>query len=321
MCIDMNQPSSMNESNPDSLPQGMETMHSIYNTEDADITFRSCDNVIFKVHSVILKFASDVFSGMVSMPSSANSVNDIILLSESSQILEVLFDSIYPRRRTLLRLEEFQFPFIFKLIDAAEKYDIFDIIGLTKQMVVRRALSGSALEHYAIASRHQWLDVIVHISRFIPPPQTENPAQRCTLEMIDTSNLLKLFSLHQRRRAALIRALSISYQKNLSDDIRDNHLKWEEISEDHSCGCRSQAHNKVTWAAFKMAVLSLFDLTSPYDCTQKFDRKSSFWADSKLKELWSDRCTKCSEEYFSKDSLCSEFSRVLGMLPSSVEPY
>lgn len=296
-----------------------ERVHKVYHSDDGDVTLRSCDKVLFKVHSVILKLASDVFSGMISLPNSSAFVNDVVNLTEKGEIIEVLLDSIYPRRRSSLKFGEYTFNFLSRLADAADKYDILDVTETLKSMLHEAKFPGSALERYALASRQGWTEVVKITVKQMPPPQTDNTIQMRILKTLDTQSLLNLFNLHQRRKSFLLRALNISFQRNATNNSRDNILRWECLSLSHAATCRSQAHDKTIWAAFKMAVLSFFEITAPVECALIFGYGASFWDRHELNGLWADLCTKCNNLFFNKVEFAIEFIRVILLLPLTFE--
>ncbi|KAH8111718.1 hypothetical protein DFH11DRAFT_1611462 [Phellopilus nigrolimitatus] len=241
-----------------------------YNDPDADITLQSSDGVRFKVHSLILRLSSDALA--------SNPADEIVQLSEGGDIIISLLNSIYPRRPRP-KLSSLPFSFVSRLVAAADKYDLLD---------------------YALASRHGWDSDARSISQFIPPPNTSNPPQRTVLESMGTASLLKLFDLHRRRRDIIIRALSISYDKNAVADIREHHLRWEVISREHAEDCRSQTHDKLAWANLKLFILTEMDRISPDEVFRKL--QSEVLNSNRLKDIWEGQCSKCSARFF--NNLC-----------------
>lgn len=90
------------------------------NAPDADISFVSSDNVIFRVHRVHLDSHAEGFP-----PSSLDLPNphELIPLSETSDTLEILFQHIYPRSYPCL--DGMEFEELGRLAEAAEKYQIY----------------------------------------------------------------------------------------------------------------------------------------------------------------------------------------------------
>ena len=89
------------------------------NADDSDLTIRSCDGQLFRVHARNLYEHSDGFPGS-DVPSQPNEVVD---LTETSETLEILFQFMYRRPQPELRnLPSAQ---LYALADAVDKYGVF----------------------------------------------------------------------------------------------------------------------------------------------------------------------------------------------------
>ncbi|KAF7978046.1 hypothetical protein HWV62_1667 [Athelia sp. TMB] len=87
--------------------------------DDADVTFRSCDGVLFKIHRNNLAVVSEGFAP----PPGTDSSNEIVSLTENAETLELLFQYMYPRRQP--NLSVLRFKLLAELAEAAEKYQVF----------------------------------------------------------------------------------------------------------------------------------------------------------------------------------------------------
>ncbi|KAI5118817.1 hypothetical protein M0805_000204 [Coniferiporia weirii] len=255
---------------------------------------------------------------MVSIPRTQESVapqDDILHLTESSAVILAILNTIYPRRP---RPELKTFSFVLQLARAADKYDILDLTTRIRDLISLdfKAFPGTVLEKYILASFHRWDEDARYISQFIPPINTEDLQQRSVLETMDTAWLLKLISLHRRRQDALNRALSIGYNKNASEDVREQRLRWEVIAMDHAEDCRSQAHDKTIWAAFKLHVLTEINKYSPDEALQAIHRLCN---DNRTQALWDEECTKCNTRFLSKSYFILEFGRIINRLPKEID--
>ena len=65
-----------------------------------DLILKSCDDIKFHVHTLILSLSSSVFKDMFDMPHTT-STKEPVELSESGQVLLLLLDIIYPGRGLL----------------------------------------------------------------------------------------------------------------------------------------------------------------------------------------------------------------------------
>ncbi|KZP22451.1 hypothetical protein FIBSPDRAFT_859520 [Athelia psychrophila] len=91
---------------------------------DSDISFRSRDGVTLKLHRKNLETSSEGFSP----PAGTTSEHEIISLTESGEMLELLFRFIYPQRYP--DLKDVEFKQLEKLSEAAEKYQVYSAMAV-----------------------------------------------------------------------------------------------------------------------------------------------------------------------------------------------
>ncbi|KAJ3924640.1 MAG: hypothetical protein NXY57DRAFT_969404 [Lentinula lateritia] len=91
----------------------------LFERHDSDIIIRSSDNCLFRLHKQNLECATDGFP-----PSSTLTHGDIVALSESGAVLEILFQFMYPRPSP--GLEKLEFQELILIAEAAEKYGVFN---------------------------------------------------------------------------------------------------------------------------------------------------------------------------------------------------
>lgn len=92
---------------------------------DSDITIRSSDGVLFKVHKKNLEMHSEGFPG-----EEVATLNEIVNLTETSTTLELLFQYMY--RQPQPDLGKVPFTVLASLAEAAEKYRVFPAIEVCK---------------------------------------------------------------------------------------------------------------------------------------------------------------------------------------------
>ena len=92
---------------------------------DSDITFKSSDNVLFKVHTLNIRTHATGFA-----PPEFPALNEIVSLPEHSSTLELLFRFMYPERHP--DLECIKFDILEPLAEAAEKYEVFSAMNICK---------------------------------------------------------------------------------------------------------------------------------------------------------------------------------------------
>ena len=93
---------------------------------DSDVTFESCDKVLFKVHRKNLECGSEGFAP----PDGTVSADEPVPLSESAEVLELLFQYMYPQRIPDLGVVKFEL--VAGVAEAAEKYQVYAAMGFCK---------------------------------------------------------------------------------------------------------------------------------------------------------------------------------------------
>ncbi|KAF9458529.1 hypothetical protein BDZ94DRAFT_1325460 [Collybia nuda] len=92
-----------------------------FNSTDADITFKSCDNVLFKIHQKNLETSTGGFA-----PAGFETLDELVPLTETSSTLELLFQYIYPMPQPDIR--SLPFDTVAAVAEAAEKYQVYAAI-------------------------------------------------------------------------------------------------------------------------------------------------------------------------------------------------
>ncbi|KAG6824985.1 hypothetical protein H0H92_005184, partial [Tricholoma furcatifolium] len=97
----------------------------VVNSADADVTFRSGDGVMFKIHSVYLNATTEKFA----IPPGTK-LSQAVDLDEHSDILAKLFQFVYPKEHP--DLEDIEFARLRDLAAAAEKYRVYAAMNVCK---------------------------------------------------------------------------------------------------------------------------------------------------------------------------------------------
>ncbi|KAJ7170782.1 hypothetical protein C8R43DRAFT_981034 [Mycena crocata] len=134
-------------------PSAEETVSERFNFQDADISFRSRDHILFRVHIKNLETHSDGFPpSAICAPGS----NEVVDLSEPAETLELLFQYMYPQRQPDLNMIEF--PLLADLSEAAEKYQVYSAMDICR-IFMGNGLQDNALTVLNYAVRHDYRDI------------------------------------------------------------------------------------------------------------------------------------------------------------------
>ena len=96
----------------------------IVNAKDADITFKSADGVLYHIHR------KNLDCGAAGFPPAEfrSSKDDIVPMTESSHILDLLFTFMYPTPTP--DVEDLPFEILADVAEVAAKYQVFSAMTL-----------------------------------------------------------------------------------------------------------------------------------------------------------------------------------------------
>ncbi|KAJ7029720.1 hypothetical protein C8F04DRAFT_1115722 [Mycena alexandri] len=120
----------------------------LFNSQDADVVFQSCDGVLFGIHRPNLQTNTEGFP-----PPEIATRDEVVPLSESASTLELLFQFIYPRRHPAL--DEIAFTDLGALAEAAEKYQVFSAMNICR-IRMKDVLPDHAPEILTYAAKHDY---------------------------------------------------------------------------------------------------------------------------------------------------------------------
>jgi len=124
---------------------------------DSDVTFESCDNVLFKVHLNNLKTHSE---GFAPPDETSLSLAEVVNLTESADVLELLFQYIYPQRPPDMKTVNFG---VFAgFAEAVEKYQVYAAMDVCNTRM-EAAIPYHPLQVLDYAARHHRSDLLAKI--------------------------------------------------------------------------------------------------------------------------------------------------------------
>ncbi|KIM35844.1 hypothetical protein M413DRAFT_449573 [Hebeloma cylindrosporum] len=134
-------------------------VHHLFNDTEADVIFCSKDGTLFHLQRKYLETNTGAFPG-----AEFDTRGEITHLTEPTEVLEVLFQFIYPRRHP--DIEELEFPLLAAVAEAAEKYEVFSGMSECKTRM-RTFLPKHAAEILAHASRHDYPKLIQEAASYL----------------------------------------------------------------------------------------------------------------------------------------------------------
>jgi len=123
---------------------------------DSDLPLQSSDGVLYKVHRRNLELHSEGFAAAAAI-SAASDCSEIVQLSESSAVLDLLLQYIYRQRQP--DLDDIDFGTLAELAEAVEKYEIYSAMKVCS-MHMRDAITLHAAEVLHYAFKHDYIQVM-----------------------------------------------------------------------------------------------------------------------------------------------------------------
>ncbi|KAL5492720.1 hypothetical protein ACEPAI_4167 [Sanghuangporus weigelae] len=279
-------------------PEPEVEVHPDYNDHESDLILVSGDGRRFRVHSLIMKLASDVFKTMIDAAPVQVSSEEPIPVQENGDIIKDLLDVIYPNKLPF-RYASPTFEHIRQVCYAAEKYEMPGVLQMMQLFLRTMIENVPPLLAFALASRYEWPEALRLISTATLKLDLYCPQSIKDLHFIPTHWLLKLMELHRNRRKLLVASLD-----------------WKSSRETMTPYSIAQS----SWAVLKHRI------------SEEMERKSdgssigeeSFWLRAEFEDLWHMTCEECHETYsdstnvIDQHKLKTQVIRARDSLPKSI---
>ncbi|KDR81223.1 hypothetical protein GALMADRAFT_1124326 [Galerina marginata CBS 339.88] len=100
-----------------------------YSLHNSDIEVRSSDGFVFQLHRLLLEATTGAFPG-----SEMDTGGEIVQLTESAEVLAILFKFLYPK--ALPDLHGTSFTLLAAVAEAAGKYEVFSAAAICNERLV-----------------------------------------------------------------------------------------------------------------------------------------------------------------------------------------
>jgi len=117
------------------------------------VTFLSSDSILFKVHRKNIEFLSEGFAA----PAMTITNGEVIPLAEMAEVLELLFQFMYPQRHPDLKTVEFKT--LNGLAEAVEKYQVYPALQMCK-LFMAAEIPQHGIEVLEYAAKHMYTDLL-----------------------------------------------------------------------------------------------------------------------------------------------------------------
>ncbi|KAG6824433.1 hypothetical protein H0H92_006907 [Tricholoma furcatifolium] len=123
-----------------------------FHASDADVVFRSSDNVLFRIHRKNLETQAGAFP-----PPEFKTDGEVISFAENSTTLEYLFCYVYPQLHP--DIEELGIEHLYNLAEAAEKYEVYNVMAMCKSRM-RQLAETYPSQVFSYAFKHGYSDIM-----------------------------------------------------------------------------------------------------------------------------------------------------------------
>ncbi|KAF9458523.1 hypothetical protein BDZ94DRAFT_1173489 [Collybia nuda] len=154
----------------------MESPSIIVNASDADIVFKSADNVLFNIHRKNLEATTGAFPVF-----EASKQGQSVLLNESSTTLDLMFQYIYPMPQP--DIPSLAFEALALLTEAVEKYRVFPAMLICK-IHMQKFLPDHVQEIVGYAAKYGYNDIVAEAAPLLLVIPLEEALARLPVNLV-----------------------------------------------------------------------------------------------------------------------------------------
>lgn len=274
--------------------------HPLYSSPDADLVLLSTDGLKFRVHSFIMSMASEnPFGDMLEIGrDEQEGIDDAVPMYEASDVVQAILAIIYPNQA---------FPaigtcdFASRLLSTAEKFHMHKVTSAVRSVIMNHPhfRISQPLELYLMATRYGFDEEAKLALTAVLDVNLTSPTHFETLKKFDVESLLKLQSLHHRRKEALFAAMD---PYTLSGVLTYCPSDLE-----------GRGHNvaMLKWRLLRFRVAEEMEKCS----SGKTLRETSLWISPEFDDLFGSECPNCHNFPFTRQWTYTAVLLALNKLP------
>ncbi|KAF8802651.1 hypothetical protein BYT27DRAFT_7111985 [Phlegmacium glaucopus] len=293
--------------------------HPLFSHPDGDVTLRSTEGTLYRLHSSTLCTSSGLFNTVFSLPQpntcrpSHNDQNptssniklypDILDVYEADFPVEHIFKLIYGIPTSPPRMS---FDEIETILALAEKWDTQGpIASLRTAFSSPEFLNQYPIRCYALSKHYGWDYEAKLASTHTLALDLYDPIHAHSLDQLSSKDLLSLLNLHRKRRD-MFRQLLNSPERFTAGNSSSYHC--------HRCGV-TELDNR-TWRELKNAIFLEMDRRPLGDAVVD---EAADWPEALA--CWEARCTKegCGGQNYGRVATFRQIRTCIDILPSTVD--
>ncbi|TDL26283.1 hypothetical protein BD410DRAFT_826115 [Rickenella mellea] len=264
-----------------------------HDDEHAQLLLLSADGTEFKVNTVILTTASRFFREMLEMPRDPAEAGKPVELAEKRDVIAGLLDIIHADERPMPNLSNFDF--VWRLLKAADKYDMPRVPALIRPQVMFKARRG-LVEQYALASEYNWAEERRWAAVQLLGMDLQSIMTSKGFRRLSTDHMAKLLSHRAERKRLLAREVELH--------LTHEH-EWEAPHDDPEPEDTIRTDLSASWRLVVGYVLSELDKRPRGDNIGTW----LIWDDNKFPAMWDEKCEICGKRFSTPVQLLVKLQR------------
>ncbi|TDL26556.1 hypothetical protein BD410DRAFT_825706 [Rickenella mellea] len=279
------------------------TYHASYAFPDGDLVLQSKEGTLFRVHSLVMKLASqEPFETMLELGSKDGQENGDdarIPMFESDEVLLAMLNIIYPNGD--MGQHPSSLGFAKQLLAAGDKFHM--------NKVVNMPACSYCFDVYAIACQYDWEEVANEATFAVLA--CDKKTWRTRGRSLEKESFDKLLDLHAQRKTAMKEALGFGGHYP---------VMWTRIKNKVHANCHKHWGPKTNrWTGWELLTLHVLLQMEMVSFGGKIRDRDFMDKDDLWSYLIEDECHECGKaEIFDKYNLHVEVIRVLNSVPKTV---
>ncbi|KAF9466675.1 hypothetical protein BDZ94DRAFT_127459 [Collybia nuda] len=304
-----------------SAPARLRRFHSCFNSLDADITLRSLEGTLYRVHSYTLRTTSGLFHTMFNLPQPLNKIENKVRggrgqRGEEDELEEIpIYEPDFILERLLRLICGLPIPpwesydVLERVLTVAEKWDTPGPVTIIRAALTSpRFLDSDSLRLYAIAKHFEWEEEAKIASRLTLKLNLHDASHARVLEGLAARDLLSLLNLHRRRRDKF---------KELLDS--PERFAAGNSTPYHCSRCGVTQLDNYTWRELKNAMFLEIDRRPLGDTLGLVVGDTAEWPEAKA--CWAAKCKMegCGGLNYDRVATLRQIRNCVDLLPSTIE--
>lgn len=222
--------------NPSTQETAAYSIHADYQDTDADLVLLSSDEIVFRVHSFILKRASITFRDMLELSrEQSERPEEPIRLNETSLVIGDLLHYIYPDSSKIPRVPA-KFDHAVDLFTAMDKFQMPKAMAMLRKTIMAIPYStkpDKALRIYVLACKFNWKEEAGLMLASTVKVELDSSGSLKLMRNLDEEQIAALTNIREQQEARMLSVCELLSTKALREAI---------VTDGKKSGCGRPSH-------------------------------------------------------------------------------